>query len=126
MSSTVPDGCIIAIACRDKKTIVGIRVTVADRWLTRLIGLLGTDSPPSPGSGLLLIPGGSIHTVGMRYPIDIANLDARLRVLSQHSSVPPGRVVRAPSGTYATIETGAGFLPTNLVGGTFRIEGVAA
>ena len=126
MSTSVPDGSIIAIACSDEETNLSIRVTVADRWLTRLIGLLGTDSPPSPESGLLLIPGGSIHTFGMRYPIDIANLDSRLRVLSQRSSVPPGRVVRAPSGTCATLETGAGILPGNLVGGSFRIEGVAA
>ncbi|MEX0386328.1 DUF192 domain-containing protein [Spiribacter onubensis] len=126
MSASIPDGSIIATAGRGRQSTVCIRVTVADRWLTRLIGLLGTDSPPSPGSGLLLVPGGSVHTLGMRYPIDIATLDATLRVLSQHSSVPPGRFVHAPAGTYATLETGAGILPVNIVGEAFRIEGVAA
>jgi uncharacterized protein len=51
---------------------------VADTRPTRRTGLLGRDSFDG---ALLLAPARSVHTLGMRFPIDVAWLDADLTVL---------------------------------------------
>ena len=51
---------------------------VADGYLSRTRGLLGTRGL---NGALLISPGNSVHGVGMLYTLDIALLDADLRVL---------------------------------------------
>ena len=53
-------------------------VEVADGVRTRVIGLLGRDGYEG---ALLLKPARSVHTVGMRFPIDVAFCDRDLVVL---------------------------------------------
>ncbi len=53
---------------------------VADTWWTRLKGLLGHASL-EPGEGLLLRGEQAIHTIGMRFPIDVLFLDSAQRVV---------------------------------------------
>jgi uncharacterized membrane protein (UPF0127 family) len=50
---------------------------VADSALARLRGLLGTapEPPPFARGALLLTPGNSVHGWGMRYDLDVAQLD---------------------------------------------------
>ena len=55
-----------------------MHVRLAATPLARLRGLLGR--PPSPVP-LLIVPARSVHTVGMRRPIDVVFLDDDLRVL---------------------------------------------
>ncbi|WP_128379659.1 DUF192 domain-containing protein [Streptomyces cavernae] len=50
-----------------------------------LLGRTGTEG------ALLLTPASSVHTVGMRFAIDVAHLDRDLRVLSVRT-MRPGRV----------------------------------
>ena len=51
---------------------------IADSFRSRLVGLLGRDSL----QGALLIPRArSVHTIGMRFAIDVAYCDADLVVL---------------------------------------------
>ena len=64
--------------------VAGVRV--ADTWWARLRGLLGTarhDSAGPPGApvALLLTPGNSVHGWGMRYALDVAQLDAAFVVV---------------------------------------------
>ena len=56
---------------------------VADTWPARLRGLLGTAAggPPYARGALLLSPGNSVHGWGMRYALDVAQLDAGLVVV---------------------------------------------
>jgi uncharacterized membrane protein (UPF0127 family) len=96
-----------------------LRVDVADRFLPRLIGLLRHPTPPAAGTGLLLIARGGVHTVGMRYPIDILQLDADLTVLRALHGVAPRRVIAAPAGTRATLEVAGGSLPPGLTAQRF-------
>jgi len=96
-----------------------IRVDVADRFMSRLIGLLGRSHPPVTDGGLLLIARGGVHTLGMRFAIDVVQLDRELTVLKVSSRVPPGRWVPAPRGTRATLEMAAQSLPPNLIGQRF-------
>ena len=54
----------------DGRTVA--RLTLADTFLTRLRGMLGRTRLPD---ALLLIPGNSVHGIGMRVPLDVAVLD---------------------------------------------------
>lgn len=56
----------------------------------RMRGLLGRP-PPGPGSALLITPCAAIHTVGMRYPIDVVYLDAEEQVLELVEALAPWR-----------------------------------
>jgi hypothetical protein len=61
----------------------------------RVQGWLGRDSV-APGEGLLIVPCGSIHMVGMRFAIDVAFLDRAGRVLKLCPQVAPGRLAWGP------------------------------
>lgn len=82
-------------------------VRIADRFRTRLVGLLGTRFLPD-GHGLLIQPGGGVHTIGMRYMIDVMFLDADNTVLGLCAEVAPNRFRMAPRGCAAVLEVGAG------------------
>lgn len=56
----------------------------------RLRGLLGRP-PLGAGQGLLIDPCPSVHTIGMRYALDLAFLDPQWRVLSLVRELPPLR-----------------------------------
>lgn len=51
----------------------GCRVRTALRWWSRAVGLLATPRLEDP-SGLWIAPCNSVHTFGMRYPIDVVFL----------------------------------------------------
>lgn len=91
----------------------GVRVAsktlVADSWWGRFRGLLGRPVLGS-GEGMLLLGCGSIHTVGMDHPIDIAFLDAEGRVVRRLERLGPWRVgFGGPTATHA-LELPAGRL----------------
>ena|SRR5438477_10565406 len=70
----------------------GRRVRLATTRRARLLGLalLGRERA---GGGLLIPSCRSVHTFGMRFPIDLAFLDRRGRVVSRRLGVPPRRLV---------------------------------
>lgn len=57
----------------------------------RLLGLLGR-APPAPGCALWLQPCRAVHTVGMRYAIDVIFLDDMHRVVRVVARLRPMRV----------------------------------
>ena len=65
-----------------------IPLEIAEPRRARRRGLLGRTGVEG---ALLLTPAGSVHTMGMRFPIDVAHLDRKLRVLSVRT-MRPGRV----------------------------------
>jgi uncharacterized protein len=69
-------------------------------------GLLGR-SGLERGEGLLLKPCGSVHTLFMRFPIDVVFLDRELSVLAVREAVPPWRTARARRAK-VTLELAAG------------------
>lgn len=69
-----------------------VRIAIADRFQSRLRGLLGR-SWLNADEGLLILPCNSIHTFGMRFPIDVLALDRRGRVRKHFHAVPPGRIL---------------------------------
>jgi uncharacterized membrane protein (UPF0127 family) len=89
----------------------------AETFRSRLMGLaLVRPSELSTGYALLLDPCSSVHTFGMRFPIDVAFADADGVVLRVIRDVPPRRVRRCPKAA-VTLEAHAGELGRFLEGG---------
>jgi len=65
-------------------------VRVASSVLDRMRGLLGCHGLGS-GAGLLIESCGAVHTVGMRFALDLVFLDAQWRVVACVPGVRPGR-----------------------------------
>lgn len=80
-------------------------VEVAASGPARRRGLLGRDQLPG---ALLIVRASSVHTVGMRFAIDVAHLDRRLQVL-RVVTMAPGRLGGLPRPrTRHVLETAAG------------------
>lgn len=82
---------------------------IAKTFWSRFVGLLGRRRLPE-GEGLLFVPGGSIHTLAMRFPIDVVFIDANLTVLRISRDVSPWRFVLAPQRTRFVLELNGGAL----------------
>ncbi|KQW14325.1 DUF192 domain-containing protein [Streptomyces sp. Root369] len=67
---------------------LAVPLEIASSYRARTKGLLGRDSVDGT---LLLSPAGSVHTFRMRFPIDVAYLDRRLRVIAVRT-MKPGRL----------------------------------
>jgi uncharacterized protein len=74
--------------------------------LARLIGLAGLPALP-PHVGLLLPRTRSVHTFGMRFPLDLSWLDRDGAVVRVDRAVPPNRI-RACCRARAVVELSAG------------------
>jgi uncharacterized protein len=68
---------------------LGDKVGLANRWMTRLRGMIGRPAP-QPGQGLLLTPCSSVHMYGMRFPLDVVFLDGAGKVIAAYPSLAPG------------------------------------
>lgn len=94
-------------------------VRIACSLASRLLGLARERSLPTRG-GLLLSAALGVHTLGMRFAIDVVFLSRQMRVLGVVSVVPPWRVLLAPRGTGRVLELAAGQIAaTGLKIGTF-------
>jgi uncharacterized protein len=102
-----------------KGTLLASHAEIADSIRTRLIGLLGRGAL-DPGGGLWLFPSSSIHTIGMRFPIDVVMLSRDATVVGVCESVRPFSIVwpnlhaksilELPADTIAKSSTEAGDL----------------
>lgn len=86
-----------------RNTVVCIESRVARSFLARLRGLMFRPAL-SPGSGLLLAPERSIHSFGMRFPIDVIYLDGANRVVHLDEAMPPNRIGPFVRGCRAVLE----------------------
>lgn len=89
-----------------RQVVIAERVEVADRGAKRRKGLLGRDGL-GPGEGLWIVPCESVHTFGMRFPIDLVYLDRKKRVRKVRNGVPPWRLSACLS-AHSVIELPAG------------------
>jgi uncharacterized membrane protein (UPF0127 family) len=87
---------------------VASAVEVAQTRSSRRKGLLGRDRLAS-GAALVLTPCNAIHTIGMRFPIDVAFVDGRGVVRKIVHNLPPWRMALSPL-SRTTIELAAGEL----------------
>lgn len=78
----------------------------AEDFRSRLTGLIGR-CPPDPGCGLWLRPCDAVHTMGLRFEIDVVFVDAAGRVKRIDERVRPWRV-RICLGAHSVVELAAG------------------
>jgi uncharacterized membrane protein (UPF0127 family) len=88
-------------------TVLADRLKVAENFRDRLVGLLGRSSLEG-GEALWLSPCRSIHTFGMRFPIDALFLDSRRVVVRTVDVLPPRRARFGGRGAASVIELPAG------------------
>lgn len=74
-----------------RNTVLAELADVADSSAKRRKGLLGRNSLPV-GRGLWIIPCESVHTWGMRFPIDVLYLDRKKRIQKLRSVMTPWRL----------------------------------
>ena len=102
-----------------RQVYLATRLSVARTHWTRFWGLMGENSLSfDAGRGLWIVPSHGVHTLGMKFPIDVVYLDQERQVLHLEMNLPPWRVapVRArarsvlelPSGTLRSTGTSVG------------------
>jgi uncharacterized membrane protein (UPF0127 family) len=74
-----------------RKRVGGLLVPVASDPRSRLLGLAWLDRERA-GAGLLIPRCSSVHTFGMRFPLDLYFLDREGSVLLVRRRVPPRRI----------------------------------
>ncbi|HJS46863.1 MAG TPA: DUF192 domain-containing protein [Gemmatimonadales bacterium] len=88
---------------------VAMAVGLADSAWLRLRGMLGR---PAPGreEGMLLLPCRAVHMWGMRYPLDVAFLDAEGQVVAAYPDLAPGARTKLHREARAALELAPGTL----------------
>ena len=109
-----------------RNVCLGDRIQIADTTLSRFIGLLGRRNL-MPSEGLLIEPSNGVHTVGMRFPIDVLLLSRERVVLARYDSMPPFRVTRLNWKAASALELPAGLCARTgtTVGDKLTIESVS-
>lgn len=82
---------------------------IAKTIFSRMKGLLFTDQL-APGHGLWLVPCNSIHSIGMRYSIDVIYLDKKNKIVRLTHELRPNRVGPLVWKAWSVIELPAGSL----------------
>jgi uncharacterized membrane protein (UPF0127 family) len=100
---------VIRIQNARSGAFLGQRIQLADGWWRRARGLLGKAELP-PGGGLLLVPCASVHTMGMRFPLDVAFLDGRGHIVETRPELSPGRFAVGGNHVHAALELPVGTL----------------
>ena len=87
---------------KDDKVLA--HVEVAERFVARLKGLIGRSDIEG---AILFRPARAVHTIGMRFPIDVAYCDKEMRVICVRT-MRPLRVGRPRPRAHAVVEARAG------------------
>ena len=90
-----------------KGTVVADRVEIADSFWARLRGLMFRSSL-GHDEGLLIKPSSSVHTVFMRFPIDVIFIDRANRVVKVAPSLKPFRAAGVLTSQVGALELPAG------------------
>ncbi|MGW4975197.1 DUF192 domain-containing protein [Streptomyces mirabilis] len=84
-----------------------VPLEVAASARARRRGLLGRDGIDGIDGALLLSPAAAVHTLGMRFAIDVAYMDRKFRVLAVRT-MKPGRMGRPRPRSRHILEAEAG------------------
>jgi uncharacterized membrane protein (UPF0127 family) len=80
-------------------------LAVADTHWSRLRGLMGTDAANFPaGKGLWIVPCRGVHTLGMRFPIDVVYLNGDKVIVHLEENLRPWRVAAVRLNAATVIE----------------------
>ncbi|HXW89474.1 MAG TPA: DUF192 domain-containing protein [Terriglobales bacterium] len=80
---------------RTRQAYLATRLSVAGTHWSRFRGLMCTEDSEFPaGDGLWIVPCRGVHTLAMRFPIDVLYLDARQFVVHMDYALKPWRLGR--------------------------------
>lgn len=106
----------VSVKNQTRDTILADPAAVASSSAQRRRGLLGR-ATFEDGDGLWIVPCESVHSFGMRFPIDVLYLDRTRKVRKARKNMVPGRisadllahsVLELPAGTIARTGTQPG------------------
>jgi uncharacterized protein len=78
---------------KTKETFLAFRVTIADSFVSRLVGLLGK-KVLKPDGGVWIVPANAVHTIGMLFTFDLLLIDKDFKVVGVRELVRPFRITR--------------------------------
>ena len=99
-----------------RHTVLATAMEIADNGRKRNKGLLGREQL-AYGEGLWIVPCQAVHTIGMKFPIDLIYLNRKKRIKKLSHAVPPWRlsiclsaqsVLELPAGTIRDTQTQTG------------------
>ena len=90
-----------------KRVVLAEKLLIADRFWSRMIGLLGRKELPGR-EALLIVPCNSIHTMFMRYPIDVLFINRDFFVLKTLENFRPWRIYYCRNKVFQVVELKAG------------------
>jgi hypothetical protein len=106
---------LVRVINRTRGEVLAERAELANNAWTRFWGLIGRRELPS-GGGLVLQPGGGIHMMFMRIPLDVIHVDKRDRVTHVLRGIKPWRfgplfvggkrAIELPVGAARNVEVG--------------------
>jgi uncharacterized membrane protein (UPF0127 family) len=78
---------------RTRNAYLATHLHIAATHWSRFRGLMGTDAKTFPaGNGLWIVPCHGVHTLAMRFPIDVVYLDGDKIVVHMEENLKPWRV----------------------------------
>ena len=108
---------MVAIRNETKNRLLGERIRVAETSIDRMVGLLRSRCL-EPSAGLLIYPSQAVHTIGMKFGIDVVFVDRTWRVVGLTKNMVPFRlskvhwrarcVLELPVGTIEETATAVG------------------
>jgi uncharacterized protein len=118
---------VVTVSDLARGTVIGDRIKIADTPFSRMFGLLGR-SGLNAGEGLWIRPSSGVHTVGMRFTIDVIGLDKDLKVVKIWSHLVPFRLTSVSLKIRSVLELGAGRIDECMVeiGDTLQVTDLPA
>jgi uncharacterized protein len=111
----------VRVVNRTRGQVLATRAELATSPWARFRGLMGRTGLPS-GGGLVLQPGGSVHTCFMRLPIDVVHVDRQGRVTHVLRHLRPWRFGPLRVGSGQAVELAAGAAAATQPGDEIALE----
>jgi hypothetical protein len=90
---------------RTRNAYLATHLSVAGTHWSRLRGLMCKDAASFPaGDGLWIVPSRGVHTLAMKFPIDVLYLDTNKLVVHVEQNLKPWRVARVSMQTASVLE----------------------
>jgi uncharacterized protein len=90
---------------RTRNACLATHLSLAGTHWSRLRGLMWKDAASFPaGDGLWIVPSRGVHTLAMKFPIDVLYLDANKLVVHVEQNLKPWRVARVSMRTASVLE----------------------
>ncbi|MEM0951168.1 MAG: DUF192 domain-containing protein [Cyanobacteria bacterium P01_H01_bin.74] len=104
----------VQVTNKNKKTRVAGHVVYAKTFLTRLFGLMGKPYLEE-NTGLLITPCKEVHSLFMRFSLDVVFLDKENKVVHLKSTMKPWRVSRYVASARSVLELNAGSIQASQI-----------